>query len=129
MDEALEADLLRMLDHALSSPPTTDTFRSFRRAFPDLYREASAKATMHVTHLLKGRDLFDLPREYVAALDEMLPKERQSLFLDLIERIGWTLWDGSELTKQDRADGYRSVGEFFEFLKVWRARYRSTFGR
>ncbi len=129
MDDEFEAGLLRIVDDALSSPPTTDTFRYFRRTCPSFFSDGSHKATAQVDHLLTGRDLLDFPPEYSAALDEWLPRERRGPIIDLIERIGWTVWNGPELTKRDRADGYESVGEFFEFLKTWRARYRTAFGR
>ena len=129
MDQAFEAGHLRMVDDALSSPLTIETFAHFRRAFSDFHNQGVDKATADVAHLLKGRDLLDLPPEYVAALDALLPRDRSSTITDLTELIGWIAWDGSELTEQDRADGYRSVDEFFEFLATWRARYRSAFGR
>lgn len=129
MDSGFESGLLAIVDEALASKPTVETFTHLRQTYTDFSNEGEDRATEHVKHLLSAEQLLNLPPEYKAALDEQLPPERSAMFTEVGELLAWTLWDGSPYTDQDRADGYRTVPEFFQSLREWRARYRDRFDR
>ena len=129
MDESFEAGLLAIVDDALTSPLTTETFRRLEQAYRDFYRDGPDKATAHVKYPWTTRNLFDAPAEYTAALDDFIPPKRHDAFIDIIEHMEWTVCDEWDLTEQDRVDGYRPLDEFWLFLRDWRDRYRREFGR
>jgi hypothetical protein len=129
VEREFEAGLLGIVDSALSSPQTTETFRIFTERFQNFHAEGLDRATAHVKHLVTTDNLLNLPPEYEAALDELLPFARSVYFADIEEQIGWTVCDEFELNEQDRKDGYRSLPEFWAFLRDRRASYRTSFGR
>jgi hypothetical protein len=130
MDEEFEAGLLNLIDTALSLDPSESNFRAFEKAYQRFESSGTEQARVISTlerDLLPRFDLFDFPPQFVAALDELMPRERRDCFVEITDELARTLWD--DVTDQDRKDGYRTLAEFFAFLREWREGYRNRFSR
>ena len=140
MDHEFEAGLLAVVDDALAAPLTIEAYKRFRQTYKDRTSVGMERATAHITRfVVSGRDpvsgayRVQYPPGYFAAreaaLDTLLPRERWHAFLDIDEHIEWAISDEFELNEQDLRDGYRPLDQFWPWLREWRERYRSAFGR
>ena len=77
----------------------------------------------------RDRDLLDDPAEYIAALDEPLPAERNLSFADIHDRMGWVVYHGPAIAEEEHGYGYRSATEVWNLLREQRESYRAAFGR
>jgi hypothetical protein len=121
-----------MIDDFLSSRPSFDQFIHFFRAFKHYRGEHDDALVKRMKHPLPmdvpQHDLFMGPAgdELEALMNEELPDERRQFFSHIAERSWCTT--NLHISEQDRRDGYVSVDEFIEEVRVGREAYRQQFG-
>jgi hypothetical protein len=109
-----ESGFLHVVDTALDQLATDELFIWFDRSFKEVLNQHPDEPTPEID----GR-VYDL---HARGRGMRQPH-------DIIDALMLTAVGGPALTEEEREDGYRTLDEFFDFLRLWRSRYRREFGR